>query len=71
MNAGSIQVEGSYDNIKASESFSLLGSFEKVSEDEEKTVNEDDEDNEVKFVILLTLITKLCIIHGEICFYFK
>ena len=53
MNAGSIQVEGSYDNIKASESFSLLGSFEKVSEDEEKTVDEDDEDNEVKFVILL------------------
>lgn len=74
MNNGSIQIEGSYDDVKLSDSFSVLKDFEKSTE---KTRNDesnegDDEQEVFSLQFLKTLITIpqihfSSIVHEKLC----
>lgn len=45
MNGGRIQIEGSYDEIKSSESYSLLRSFELDTQSFENDENDEEDEN--------------------------
>lgn len=49
MNTGSIQIEGNYDDIKASSSFNFLKNFEQSTEDSEKDKTDEDSDESEVF----------------------